>query len=92
MGKLRQQGLGDREELRGLGLGSGRVRKGETALWGFWMALIGVPHRGIVMVSQSARGQEDVARGLVPVISSQYVVVTVRIPPSGLQAPVCPAG
>lgn len=92
LGKLRQQGLGDGEELRGLGLGWGRVRKGEAALWGFWMALIGAPRRGIVGVSHSVRGQEDVARGLFPVISTQYVVVTVRIPSSGLQALVCPAG
>lgn len=33
LGKLRQQGLGDGEGLRGLGLGWERVRKGEDSCW-----------------------------------------------------------
>lgn len=38
-GKWRRQGLEGGEELRGLGLGRGMVRKGESALRGFSMAL-----------------------------------------------------
>lgn len=77
-GEWRRQGLEGGEELRGLGLGWEMMRKGESALRGFSMAT----HGGAVMVSRSARGHGDSARRLVPIRSTQCVLVTVSIPPS----------
>lgn len=85
-GEWRRQGLEGGEELRGLGLGWEMVRKGESALRGFSMAT----HGGAVMVSRSARGHGDLARRLVPIRSTQCVLVTVSIPPSRPRALVCP--
>lgn len=85
LGKLRQQGLGDGEELRGLGEGCERVTEGEALLCSpdgslrgsFWGRCDG------------ARGQEHVARSLVPITGTLCMEVTVKIPPSRSQALVC---
>lgn len=58
------------------------MKKGGAALLGFLMEAMEVTPGGLVMALDSARGQEDAARGPIPIMSSQCMVVTVRILPS----------